>query len=486
MNASFPAEDAARRQEKSPAQEPHWMTAAQIAAAYRARSLSPVELVQALVERIAGYDPQINAFVSLDAESALAQARLAQDEIAAGGWRGPLHGVPVGIKDLIDVAGQPTTCHSPIMAGHVARQDATVVRRLRAAGAIVLGKLSLHEFAIGGPNGDGFYPSARNPWNTRRQPGGSSSGSGAALAAGFLPLALGTDTGGSIRNPSGHCGVVGLKPTYGAVSRRGVFPLCFTLDHVGPMARSVEDLAAAMNALAGHDPGDPGSAPSRPRDFAVDLERGVRGLRFGVVRHFHETDARASDEVIAAIDQAAETLRREGADVRDIQLPPLQQFTSAQRVIFHAESWAVHANWLRERPADYSSTARRKLMVGAFLGAGDYVQAQRWRTQLIDAVDSALRDVDVLIVANSFDPACEIGDEPEFVRTYGRHARSPFNLTGHPALALMCGLSGEGLPLSVQFVGRAHDEVTLLRAGAAFERAGQWSRCHPSLALCAA
>ncbi len=459
----------------------HWLTAGEIAAEYAARRLSPVELVKALLDRIALYDPQLNAFIKVDAEAALASARLAEKEIFAGRARGPLHGVPVGIKDIIDIAGQPTTCHSKILLKNVARADAPVVSHLRAAGAIMLGKLSLHEFAIGGPSFDLPFPPARNPWNTDHHPGGSSSGSGTALAAGFLPLALGTDTGGSIRNPAGSCGVVGLKPTYGIVSRRGVFPLAFTLDHVGPMTRSVGDIALALDVLAAHDAGDPGSAAGAHHHFGADLKRGVRGLRIGFVRHFHESDNIADPEVAAALDDVARVLKKEGAEVRDIKLPRLQVLAGVQRVIMLAESWAIHDKWLRQRPGDYAETSRIKLMGGAFLSAADYVHAQQHRLQLTDAVDAAFRDVDILLTASSFDPACRIDDAAELARTYPRQARSPFNLTGHPALAMMSGLSKKGLPLSVQFVGRAHDEVTLLRAAAAYERATDWHTRRPPI-----
>jgi aspartyl-tRNA(Asn)/glutamyl-tRNA(Gln) amidotransferase subunit A len=457
----------------------HWLTAAELSAAYAARRLSPVEVVQALLERIAAHDSQIHAFIKVDAKAALGAARQAETEIFARRARGPLHGVPVGIKDIIDIAGLPTTCHSKIMLGNVAREDAPVIRRLRAAGAIMLGKLALHEFAIGGPSFDLPFPPARNPWNVKHHPGGSSSGSGAALAAGFVPLALGTDTGGSIRNPAGTCGVVGLKPTYGAVSRRGVFPLAFTLDHIGPMARSVRDIALALDAIAGHDAGDPGSAAVAGRPFGAELARGARGLRVGYVRHFHETDVVADPEVAAALDEVARVLRQEGADVRDIKLPRLSELAGVQRVIMQAESWAIHAPWLRQRPGDYAEASRRKLMSGAFLSAGDYVHAQQRRTQMIDAVDAALREVDILLTANSMDPACRIDDAEAVAHTYPRQARAPFNLTGHPALAMMCGLSQAGLPLSAQFVGRAHDEVTLLRAAAAYERATKWHAQRP-------
>ncbi|MEO8443267.1 MAG: amidase [Betaproteobacteria bacterium] len=397
----------------------------------------------------------------------------------AGRMRGPLHGVPVGIKDIIDVAGETTTCHSEIFLKNVARADAEVVRRLRAAGAILFGKLSLHEFAIGGPSFDLPFPPARNPWNRDHHPGGSSSGSGTALAAGFLPIALGTDTGGSIRNPAGNCGVVGLKPTYGLVSRRGVFPLAFTLDHIGPMARTVRDAALALDVLAGHDAADPGSAAVAHGNYGVDLERGARGLRVGFVRHFHETDVPAHPEVTVALNEAAQLLKREGAIVHDIRLPSLHELGGVSRLFMQAESWTVHAEWLRKRPGDYAETSRRKLMTGAFLSAGDYVHAQQRRLQLTDAVNAAFRDVDILLCANSLDPACRIDHDAELARTYPRQARSPFNLTGHPALALMCGLSKGGLPISAQIVGRMHDEITVLRAAAAYERATEWHTMRP-------
>jgi aspartyl-tRNA(Asn)/glutamyl-tRNA(Gln) amidotransferase subunit A len=455
----------------------HWLTATEITAAYAARRLSPVELVKALIDRINAHDGRVAAFIKLDAEGALDAARQAEKDLLAGRKRSPLHGVPVAIKDNVDVVGLPTTCHSKIMVGNIAREDAQVVGHLRAAGAILLGKLSLHEFAFGGPWPDLPFPFARNPWNIDCQPGGSSSGSGAALAAGFAPLAIGSDTGGSIRNPAGLCGVVGLKPTYDLVSRHGVFPLSFTLDHVGPMARSVGDVAAFLDVLAGNLP---------TRRFGVDLDRGARGLRVGFVRHFHETDMVADPEVAAALAEAARVLAKEGAEVREITLPRLQHFASVQRVILLSEAFAVHAKWLRERPGDYATPTLRKVLGGVFLTAGDYVRAQQWRGRMIDAVDNAFRDVDVLLTANGMDFACRFDDAAALARAYPRQARSPFNLTGHPALALPSGLSKSGLPLSLQLVGRAHDETTLLRLAAAYERATTWSTQHPPMERAAA
>ncbi len=459
----------------------HWLSATEASRAFAAGRLSPVELTRTLLDRIAALDPKINAFIRLDAEAALAAARVAETEIAARRIRGPLHGVPVGIKDIIDVAGLPTTCHSRVLLGNVATADAACVARLRQAGAIVLGKLSTHEFAIGGPSFDLPFPPARNPWNRDHHPGGSSSGSGAGLAAGFFPLALGTDTGGSIRNPASACGIVGLKPTYGLVSRRGVFPLAFTLDHVGPMTRNVADNALLLDCLAGHDAADPGSAVAPRGHYAAQLERGVRGLRIGFVRQFHEADLVADAEVAAALEGVAASLAAEGADIRTITLPSLAEFAAVNRIILNSEAWAIHAPWLRERPGDYGRLGRTRLMAGAFLQAGDYVQAQRRRAQMIAAVEAALREVDVLLCASSMDPASRIEDEEATSRTYPRQARTPFNVTGHPALAMMAGVSAGGLPLSVQFAGRYFDEATVLRVARAWERVAGTEGMHPAL-----
>jgi aspartyl-tRNA(Asn)/glutamyl-tRNA(Gln) amidotransferase subunit A len=460
---------------------PHWLSAAEATRAFAARSLSPVELMQALLARIDALQPKLHAFIRLDAEAALAAARAAEAEIAAGRIRGPLHGVPVGVKDIVDVAGLPTTCHSRILLDNVAAADAAVVARLRQAGAIVLGKLATHEFAIGGPSFDLPFPPARNPWNPDHHPGGSSSGSGAGVAAGLFPVALGSDTGGSVRNPASCCGIVGLKPTYGLVSRRGVFPLSYTLDHVGPLTRSVADAALMLDAMAGHDPADPGSVETRARLFGRELDRGVRDLRIGFVRHFHETDLPAHPEMAAALEEAARVLQAAGAELRTVTLPSLTEFAGVNRVILTSEAWSVHAPWLRTRPGDYGRLSRRRLLPGAFIAAGDYVGAQRRRAQMIAAVEDTLREVDVLLCASSMDPASRLDDPEETARTYPRQARTPFNVTGHPALAMMAGLSRAGLPLSVQFVGRYFQDATVLRVAAAYERATHWHAQRPPI-----
>jgi aspartyl-tRNA(Asn)/glutamyl-tRNA(Gln) amidotransferase subunit A len=409
-------------------------------------------------------------------------ARAAERDITAGRIRGPLHGVPIGLKDIIDVAGLPTTAHSKVLVDNVAKADAVVTAKLKQAGAVILGKLSTHEFAIGGPSFDLPFPPARNPWNPDHHPGGSSSGSGAGVCAGLFPLALGTDTGGSVRNPASMCGIVGLKPTYGLVSRRGVFPLSFTLDHVGPMTRTVADNAILLDCIAGHDPYDPGSAATQARHFGRMLDRGVRGLRVGFIRHFHEKDMPAHPEVIAALEDVARVLAAEGAEVRDVTLPSLNEFSGINRVILCSEAWSIHAPWLRARPGDYGKLARRRLLPGAFMTAGDYVGAQRRRLELIAVVEDALRDGDVLLCASSMDPASRLDDPEETARTYPRQARAPFNVTGHPALAMMSGLSGDGLPLSLQLVGRYFDDATVLRVAAAYERATGWHKKRPPIA----
>lgn len=452
----------------------HWLTAAQIANGYRDGLFSPTELINHLFARIDKLDGDCSAFINIDRIGAIDEAQQAEKDIRAGKQRSPLHGVPIGIKDIIDVAGEVTTCHSALMLDHVAQTDAAVIRNLRAAGAIIFGKLALHEFAIGGPSFDLPFPPARNPWNLNHHPGGSSSGSGTAVAAGFLPLALGTDTGGSIRNPAAACGIVGLKATYDLVSRQGVFPLSFSLDHVGPMCRSVEDAALLLDTLV-----TPHSNPQA--SFTTDLKRGVKGLRIGFIRNIHERDIIADPEVITALNAAANTFKELGAKVEEVELAHFNEMAAVQKVIQMSEGWAVHAKWLSSRAESYAQTSRRKLLAGAFFSASDYVHAMQRRGQFMRDVDDMLRDYDVLLCANSMDPACRIDDEPELLRTYSRQARAIFNMTGHPALALMSGLSKSGLPLSMQLVGRYFDERTVLRAGAAFERATNWHHMHPQL-----
>ena len=460
----------------------HDLSLAEASRAIARKKLSPVEYLDALRTRTETLEPKLDACILELWDSARADAKKAEREIARKGMRSPLHGLPVGIKDIIDVAGTPTTCHSKILLDNVKTQDSAVVAKLRAAGAVFPAKLSTHEFAIGGPAFDLPFPPARNPWNPAHHPGGSSSGSGAAVGGRMLPAALGTDTGGSVRHPASHCGIVGMKATYGRVSRRGVFPLAFTLDHVGPMTRTVADNAMLLNAMAGHDPEDPGSADRRAGNFARDLSKGLKGLRIGYVRHFHETDQPADPEMAAALDAAAKLMAKEGAKIVDVTLPTLTEFAGVNRAILMSEAAAIHEPWLRERPGDYANVTLRRLLPGMFMTGPDYVQAQRRRRELIAAIEEVFGRVDLLLCASSMDPACRIDDFESVERTYPRQARTPFNVSGHPALTMMSGLSRDaGVPLSLQLVGRYWDEATIYRAAAAYERAAPWAAMKPNL-----
>ncbi len=456
--------------------DPAVMTVDEISAGYRTGGLSPSSLVSSLSARIAALEPVLHAMITFDASAVLADAEACEAEMAAGVDLGPLHGVPVAVKDIIDVKGVPTSCASAVTANHVADADAEIIRRLRAAGAIIFGKTNTHEFACGGPSFDLPLPPAANPWNTAHHPGGSSSGSGAGVAAGLFPLALGTDTGGSVRHPASACGIVGLKPTYGLVSRAGVFPLAQSLDCVGGLARTVKDAGLLLNALVGRDDADPASIACPWDDCTRDIgqgglegKSGIEGLRIGFVRHFHTEDLEAPVETVAALDAAADLLREAGAIVSQIRLPRLDSFFAANRVLMSAEGFSIHASMLRTRPEAYGSLARRALMAGAFLSAEDYIAAQKLRLQLMDAMERAFDACDILLLASSMEPASRLDQPAETRRTYTRQARTPFSVTGHPALAMMAGLSSAGLPLSLQFAARNFEEPLLLRVAAAYE-----------------
>ncbi len=459
-----------------------YLTLEEAAVRMRRKEISPVEYLQALLGRIDTYDARYNAFLRQTPDIALQQARQAEAEIMAGNWRGPLHGVPYGLKDIIDVAGVPTTAHSKILADNLARTDAVVTQRLKAAGGVLVGKLATHEFALGGPSFDLPWPPARNAWNRDHFSGGSSSGSGAAVAAGFVPAALGTDTGGSIRNPASLCGIIGMKPTYGRVSRRGVIPLSYSLDHVGPMTRTVTDNAMLLNIIAGHDPEDPGSARAPVPDFTADLHKGVKGLKIGVIRRFYRQDFVADPEMTQSIENAVAVLASQGAEIHDLDPGPLADYAATTRIILLSEAYAIHERWLQERPQDYGALMRERVLTGAFFRAVDYVQATRRRTLLVQQFERCMATVDVAITASSMDPACRIDDAERCEYTYARQARAPFNLTGSPAMAVPTGFAATGLPLSMQIIGKPFDEATVYRVARAYEQATPWSTQHPTLA----
>src|ERR1700730_17926039 len=452
---------------------------AEAAELIRAKKLSPVEYVTALLARIERHDGKYNAFIALTPERALKAARVAEAEITGGRWRGPFHGVPYALKDIIDVEGLATTAHSKILKGNLARRHAVVTERLGAAGGVLLGKLSTHEFAIGGPSFDLPWPPARNPWNCDHFCGGSSSGSGAGLAAGFFPAALGTDTGGSIRNPASMCGITGMKPTYGRGSRRGVAPLAFSLDQSGPSPRPGRDSALMRQVIAGQDPGDPGSADEPVPDYGAMLGETVRGLRIGVIRHFYTRDVVANPEQVEALDAAVKLLAGSGAETREITLPALQDFGACGQIILAAEAYAVHEQWLKERPEDYGARARERLLAGATLRAVDYLQAVRWRLQLRDQVAATFADIDLAITASSTDPDCCIAEDERCAANSGREARLPYNVPGHPGWLIPVGFSKGALPLSLQLVGHPFGEAALYRVAQFYEDATGWTKRHP-------
>ena len=446
---------------------------------FAARKLSPVELCEALLARIETLDERYHAFIKVMPDAALDAARKAESEFAAGRVASVMQGIPFGLKDIIDLAGVETTCHSKLLIDNIAERDAHVTSRLKAAGGVVMGKLSTHEFALGGPCFDLPWPPAVNPWGGAHFPGGSSSGSGVALASGMLPAALGTDTGGSVRNPASMCSIVGMKATYGRVSRRGVFPLSYSMDHVGPMTRNVADNAALLQILAGHDEHDPASADMAVPDFSAGIGKGVKGLSIGHVRHFYDGDLRAHPEMLRAVDEAAETLARLGAEVREVRLPSLQDFNACNRIILASEAYAIHRRWLQQRPGDYAQLTRQRLLNGAGISAADYVDAVRWRRRLTAETEAAMDGIDCLITASSLDPAGRLDDPEALELSYPRQCRQPFNITGQPAIAVPAGFSSAGLPLSVQLVGHAWQEALVYRVAAAYEEATNWVSRHP-------
>jgi aspartyl-tRNA(Asn)/glutamyl-tRNA(Gln) amidotransferase subunit A len=447
----------------------HFLTIAEASAIIRAKSISPVELTQAFVARIRAFDQQLNSHILVLEEAALADARRAETEIMAGGWKGPLHGIPIGLKDIYNTKGVATTGHSALFKDHVPAADAFTVQCLRDAGAIFTGKLSTWEFAIGGSSFDLPWPPARNPWDLSRDPSGSSSGSAASVAGGLCMGAMGSDTGGSIRGPAAWCGIAGLEPTYGWLSRRGILPLSFSLDHAGPMCWTSEDCALMMNAPTRFDPLDNACADVPAPDFTAALNAGLKGLRVGVVRHFFETDLSTDAETIAALENALMALRDIGAGVFDVTLSPFSVYGHIGSLTSRTEAYAFHQASLRETPQLYGAFGRQRLMAGAFISGADYVNAQRQRAKLVAEVAEVMESADILVFSTARCPAREIGEDsmatgfqPLFNRT--------FNVTGNPALSICNGFSAAGLPLALQIGGRPFEDALVLKVGHALEQ----------------
>lgn len=449
-------------------------TIAALARGFGNGEISPVEAVRVVLERV-GAD-ETNAFVTVTGERALEEAERAEREMAAGRYRGPLHGVPVALKDIVYTRGVRTTMGSAFFEDYVPDHSATVAEKLEEAGAVLVGKTNTHEFAYG-PTGDSsYFGPTRNPRDLARITGGSSGGSGAAVAAGLCFGALGSDTGGSIRIPAALCGVVGLKPTFGRVSKHGVFPLAWTLDHVGPLTRTVEDNALMMNVLAGHDPHDPYSVDRPAEDFARDIRRGVRGGVVGIPTDFYFEHV--EDEVEARVRGAAEVLRDLGAELRPVEMPLLHETLKAQRLVLAAEAYAVHEERLETEPEKFSDEGRQRLVDGESVRAYRYANAQRSKLRSIEEFGRVLSGVDVLLAPSVPIPATEIGQREADIGGFEESVRSaltrltgPTNLNGLPSLSVPCGFTRTGLPVGMQLIGHAFGEATLYRYGHAYETA---------------
>jgi aspartyl-tRNA(Asn)/glutamyl-tRNA(Gln) amidotransferase subunit A len=462
----------------------HELSVAEAGAALRRGSLTARELTEYTLDRIAAVDGTVHSVIRVTADRARADADRADAELAAGTDRGPLHGIPYGLKDIIATAGIPTTCNSRLLLDNVPTEDAAAEARLRKAGAVLVAKLGTAEFALGGPGFDLPFPPPRNPWNTDHFTGGSSAGSAAAVGAGLVRIALGSDTGGSTRSPAFNCGVVGLKPTYGLVSRRGLYPLSYSLDHCGSLSWTVEDAALMLNVIAGYDRRDPSSVAAPPEDYTADLGRGVESLRIAYAREMFTSLPGIDAEVVASVDAAAGALTRQGAFVAEVQLPDFELFKACARIIMLAEAYAIHEEGLRNRPRDYGRYTYQRIAPAATLSAADYVQALRMRRQLTVSLNRVLDGFDVLLTNTGLAPAARLDDFPRDWPPPA-HAVSvqtpPFNVTGNPAIALPTGLSSAGLPLGVQVVGTPFAERMVLRVAAALERTVGHRDVRPSL-----
>ncbi|MDR3531346.1 MAG: amidase [Rhodopila sp.] len=460
--------------------ELHFLSITEAARLIEQQRLSPVELTRAYLDRIEAIDPQLNAYLLVTADRALEQAKAAEAEIAAGHYRGPMHGIPFALKDIYCTAGIRTTCHSLTRADYVPGFDATTVTKLYEAGAVLLGKLSTHEFAHGGPSFDLPWPAARNPWNREHFTGGSSSGSGAAVAAGLAPGSLGSDTGGSIRNPAALCGLVGLKPTYGLVSRSGVFTNSFSFDHVGPMTWTVEDCAIMLQAIAGQDPKDPASAGRMVPDYRADLTAGVKGLRICVLRHLYEEDVPVPASLKAALEQAYDVLRGLGAVIEDARIRPASDYHAVKITGAETELFSVHEPVLRKRLNDFGADFLGRALGALLISGADYMQASRQRRVMIAEMAPLYEKYDVLVTAGP-GPASRL-DAWRTLNFWQRNSVStPFNVTGGPALVQCIGFTDDGLPLSMQVVGRPFADAMVLRVAKAYEDATPWRRRRPVL-----
>ena len=462
--------------------ELYFLTIHQAGELIRKGELSPVELTRACLERIEQTDDRLHSFILLTADDALRQARVAESEALSGNYRGPMHGIPFALKDLYDTAGVRTTSGSQVDIDRVPDEDATTTARLKAAGGILLGKLAMHEFALGGPDWTTPFEPARNPWNLDHITGGSSSGSGSSVAAGQCLGALGSCTGGSIRGPASLCGIVGLKPTYGRVSRFGVVTLSWSQDHAGPMTWTVEDTAYMLQAIAGHDPKDPTSSRAPVPDYSLSLRENIRGVRLGLPRHyFFDPDPSVNPEVVATVEKAVSVLEDLGAHVEEVSLPSLEHVRAANSVIMVSEAYAYHEPNLKARPQEFGEIVRGRFRVGALMSAADYLQAQRVRTGARREFAEVMKGVDLLVTPTMTQPAAAFEGYDPASTVRGRSFTAPFNVTGLPAISVPCGFTEDGLPIGMQIAGKPFDEPGVIQAAYTYQQHARWYETRPPM-----
>ena len=460
----------------------HHLTIHQAGDLFRAGELSPVELTRACLDRIDQTDDQLHSFILLLADEAMAQARVAESEMLTGEFRSRMHGIPFALKDLYDTAGVRTTSGSQVDIDRVPEVDATTTAGLKAAGGILLGKLAMHEFALGGPDWTTPFEPARNPWNLDHITGGSSSGSGSSVASGQALGALGSCTGGSIRGPASFCGIVGLKPTYGRVSRFGVVTLSWSQDHAGPMTWTVEDTAYMLQAIAGHDPKDPTSSRAPVPDYSLALKEDIRGVKIGLPRHyFFDPDPSVDPEVVATVEKAVTVLEDLGAHVEEVSLPSLEDIRASNSVIMVSEAYAYHEPNLKSRPQEFGEIVRGRFRVGALMSAADYLQAQRVRTVARREFADVMRTVDFLVTPTMTQPAPAFEGYDPASTAMGRSFTAPFNATGLPAISVPCGFTEAGLPVGMQIAGKPFDEPGVIQAAYTYQQHARWYETRPAM-----
>jgi aspartyl-tRNA(Asn)/glutamyl-tRNA(Gln) amidotransferase subunit A len=463
----------------APASDATWLSLSEASRLIRDKKVSPVELTQGCLQRIERLNPKLNAFITVTAESALAQAHAAETEIQRGHWRGPLHGVPIALKDLFDTAGVRTTAASELFKDRIPTQDGEIVRRLKDAGAVLLGKLNMHEFAYGGSTVISYYGPVHNPWSFDHEAGGSSSGSAVAMAAGLCYGSVGSDTGGSIRQPSAYCGTVGLKPTYGRVSTRGVIPLSWLYDHVGPMTRTVEDAAAMLQVLAGYDPDDANSADLPVPDYSAAFSQ--KGpLRVGVPRAYFYEGLHADIE--SAMNAALKVIGKLAAGVRDVEMP-----ASNDTTILRAEAYAYHADYVKKSPELYQPETLKRIRAGEDVTTATYIQARRQVDQYRHNIRKLFESVDLLVTPTTPAPPFTISEllaDMDNLRTKEvltlRNTR-PFNILGLPSISVPCGFTKSGLPIGLQISGAPWAEAKVLRLAYSYEQQTEWHKKRPKL-----